>query len=261
MSALPVTALVASRNEGHLLGRCLESISFCDELIVIDIDSDDDTAAVAAAHGARVLRHGWVPIAERARIELAGEARYDWLLFADPDEVWPGSLALQIVALLPCLDSKVAVVDCPLRFYFRGRPLRGTVWGGVNRKRALARRDGVELRPTVTSGTRLRPGRSAWTVPFSGDNAIRHDWAPGYRALVAKHRRYLRLEGPDRRNDGLITGYRDIAATPLAGFYESFVRRAGYRDGATGLALSLLWSAYSTGAKVALLRELRRDAR
>jgi hypothetical protein len=44
----------------------------------------------------------------------------------------------------------------------------------------------------------------------------------------------------------------------LPAFYESFVRRRGYRDGLVGMGLSLLWAAYATGAKVALLRELRR---
>src|SRR5947209_3663579 len=41
---LPETALVSSHNEAHLLGRCLDSVAFCDEVIVIDIDSHDDTA-------------------------------------------------------------------------------------------------------------------------------------------------------------------------------------------------------------------------
>lgn len=255
---IPVTALIGSHNEAALLPRCLGSVAFCDEVIVIDIDSHDRTAAVAEEHGARVLRHEWVPIAERARLELVGEARHDWLLFLDPDEVLSPALARQIADMLPALDAEVAVVDCPWQFYFRGRPLRGTIWGGVTRKRTLARRGAADLRPTVHSGTRLRPGFRAHAIPYSGDNAIAHYWAPGYRALIAKHWRYLTLEGSDRYESGMITGYRDIVRTPWSGFRDSFITKQGYRDGLTGLALSILWSAYTTGAKVALLRELRR---
>jgi len=257
----PITAIIGSHNEADLLPRCLRSVAFCDEVIVIDIDSTDGTAAVAEELGARVLRHSWVPIAERARLELVGEAKHDWLLFLDPDEELPPSLARQIGELLPTLDADVGAVDCPWRFYFRNRPLRGTIWGGVTRKRTLALRGGAELRPTVHSGTRLCPGYRAHVIPYSGDNAIAHYWAPGYGALIAKHLRYLTLEGEDRYRSGMITGYRDVVRTPWLGLYESFVRRGGYRDGATGLALSLLWSAYSTGAKIALLRELRRRSR
>src|SRR5438309_1787459 len=149
---LPATALVSSHNEAHLLGRCLDSVAFCDEVIVIDIDSHDDTADVARAHGARVIEHVWVPIAERARLELLDEAQHDWLLFLDPDEILSPALAAQLTALVPALPPTVAVVDCPWQFYFRGKPLRGTFWGGVNRKRTLTRRGAAELRPTVHSG-------------------------------------------------------------------------------------------------------------
>ncbi len=257
----PVTAMIGSHNEARLLQRCLPSVAFCDEVIVIDIDSHDRTATIAAEHGARVLRHEWVPIAERARLDLVGEAKHDWLLFLDPDEVLPPTLAMQIAALLPSLESDVGVVDCPWQFYFRGKPVQGTIWGGITRKRTLARRGAADLRPTVHSGTRLLPGYRAREIPFSGDNAIAHYWAPGYRALIAKHWRYLKLEGQDRHDQGMITGYRDILRTPWPAFYESFVIRRGGRDGMTGFALSLVWSAYSTGAKLALLRELHRVSR
>lgn len=254
----PVTAIVSSHNEARLLDRCLPTLGFCEELIVIDIASDDDTTAVARRHGARVLHHDWVPIAERARLELVGEASHDWLLFMDPDEAVPATLAAELTELVPRLAEDVGVVDCPWQFYFRDRPLRGTVWGGISRKRTLARRGGAELRPTVHSGTKPLPGRRVEVVEYSGDNAILHYWAAGWRPLIEKHWRYLGLEGRDRLAQGLVTGVRDILATPLPAFYESFVRRKGYRDGLTGLGLSLLWAAYSTGAKIALLRELRR---
>jgi glycosyltransferase involved in cell wall biosynthesis len=254
---LPVSAIVASHNEAPLLERCLPSIGFCDEIIVIDIESSDDTAGVAAAHGARVLWHPWVPIAERARVKFIGEARHEWLLFLDPDEEVPPPLALELSELLPAVEADVGMIHCPYRYYFRGEPLRGTVWGGIKRKAALLRRDGVALRPTVHTGTRLRAGYRAQAIRFKGDNAIAHYWAPSYRVLLEKHRRYLRIEGADRRQQGLVTGFRDIALTPWRAFRESFFEKGGFRDGATGFWLSLLWGAYSTAAKVALLRELR----
>ena len=255
---LPVTAIVGSHDEADLLRRCLPSLRFCDEIVVIDIESSDDTASVAAEFGARVVPHPYVEIAERARMNIVDEVSNDWLLFLDPDEVFADPLATQIAELMPSLAADVGAVDCPWQFFFRGRPLRGTIWGGVNRKRTLVRRGRVELGPTVHSGTHLRPGFRAELVPYTGENAIRHDWAPGYRSLIGKHVRYLKLEGPDRRSRGLVTGYKDIARTPWRSFVESYVDREGFRDGVTGLALSGIWAAYCTGAKVALLRETRR---
>ena len=257
---LPVTAMVGSHNEAALLGRCLPSLRFCDEIIVIDIDSNDATATVASNLGARVVRHPYVEIAERARMHLVHEAAHEWLLFLDPDEVFPPALAVQLSDALPSLPGSIGAIDCPWQFYFRGRALRGTIWGGVNRKRTLVRRQGVELGPTVHSGTHLCPGFSAHQIPYSGNNAIEHYWAPGYRSLIRKHWRYLRLEGPDQYSRGLVTGYKDVLGTPARAFADSFFTHRGFRDGPTGLALSSIWATYSTGAKVALLREQRRRA-
>jgi hypothetical protein len=128
----------------------------------------------------------------------------------------------------------------------------------MSRKRTIVRRSAVDLPSAVHTSVPLRAGFEAHVIPFTGDNAVAHYWATGYRDLIAKHVRYLRLEGAARRDKGLVTGYRDIASTLPQSFSESFVAREGFRDGPRGLALSLLWAIYSTGAKIALLRELKR---
>lgn len=260
---LPLTALVSSRNEGHLLPRCLDSIAFCDEVIVIDIDSADATAATASARGATVVHHDYVPIAEIARVTVAPRARHDWLLVLDPDEEVPSALADVVRGLLSGLDSDVAAVDAPRQYYFAGRPLHGTTWGGPNRRRLLVRRSAVELTPAIWGGMRIKDGFHVVGLPFTSETAIAHYWARGYRDLVSRHRRYLRLEPGDRADAGEVTGWKAVLGTPVREFWRSFVARRGYSDGVTGLALSVFWAAFRTAGEVGLLRELRRrrDAR
>jgi len=257
MKSLPVTALVSSRNEGHLLRRCLPHIAFCDEVIVIDIDSHDDTRAVAEANGARVVRHDYVPIAEWARVTVAPQARHDWLLVVDPDEEVPAPLAAEVAAMLPTLADDVAAVDAPRQYFFAGRALRGTVWGGPNKRRLLVRRTAVELTPTIWGGMLIRDGFRVLELPFTPKTAIVHNWASGYRELIGRHRRYLRLERVDRATAGEITGVKAVATTPVRAFRESFIVKHGYRDGLRGLLLSLFWAAFRTSGELALLRELR----
>jgi hypothetical protein len=258
--ALPITAIIASHNEADLLAERLPELVFCREILVVDLESNDGTAAVAAAAGpgVRLLRRPLAPIVELVRAEVAGEAAEDWLLLIDPDESVPPALAADVRRVFASLPPRVGAVDCPWQFWFRGSPLRGTVWGGISRKRVLVRRDAVDLPLTVHARIQLRPGYELRSIDYTGDNAIAHHWAPGYRALVAKHVRYLRHEGRARAGLGLVTGYRDILRTPWRGFAESFVARRGFRDGGRGLLLSVLWASYSTAAQVALLRELRR---
>lgn len=255
--SLQVTALVASRNEAELLRRCLPRIAFCDEVIVIDIESGDDTELVAQANGARVVRHDYVPIAEWARVTVAPQARHDWLLVVDPDEEVPAALAKTVAELLPTLDPDVAAVDAPRQYFFRGRPLRGTVWGGPNRRRLLVRRSAVDLTPTIWGGMQLKEGFRVLELPFTAETAIAHHWANGYRALLDRHRRYLRLEPVDRADAREITGWKAFVTMPTRAFRESFVAKRGYRDGLTGLLLSLCWASFRTRSELGLLRELR----
>jgi len=252
---------VTSRNEAAGLERCLPTIQFCDELIVIDLESSDGSAAVARAHGAEVVPHALVPIAEWARVDVVPRARHDWLLFLDPDEQVPAALTDELAALLPELDEDVAIVFAPWQFHFGERPLRGTIWGGENRKRLLVRRSAVELTPTIWGGTTLLDGYRALELPFTAETAIIHHWVGGYRDWIRKHLRYLRLEPVDRARRDETTGIRAIATTPWRAFRESFVDRRGYRDGLTGLGLSVLWALYRTSAEIALLREVRRRLR
>jgi hypothetical protein len=156
------------------------------------------------------------------------------------------------------LANDVAAVDAPRQYYFAGKPLRGTVWGGSNYRRLLVRRTAVELTPRIWGGMRLRPGFRVEVMPFTTDTAIVHRWSPGYRELVRRHLRYLRIEPADRLAAGEITGLRTVAAMPLRSFFESFVAKKGYRDGAHGFALSLVWAWFRTAGEIRLYRRLQR---
>lgn len=256
-ASVAVSAIVSSRNEGHLLDRCLAAIAFCDEILVVDVASDDDTAAVAERNGARVVRHAYVPIAEAARVDVAPQARHDWILVVDPDEEVPPALAAEVARLLREIPEDVAAVDAPRQYYFAGRPLRGTVWGGPNKRRLLVRRSAVTLTAAIWGGMSVHDGYRVMQLPFTPETAIAHRWANGFGELRERHRRYLELEPVDRAAAGEITGYRAVATTPWRAFRESYFARRGYLDGLTGLRLSFFWAWFRTRGELALLRRLR----
>jgi hypothetical protein len=180
------------------------------------------------------------------------------LLIRDPDEVVPPSLAAEVVRLFDTLEEDVGIVAAPIRRYFGGRAIQGGVWGGVKRALLLARRGAVEFPTTVHSKVDLNPGYRLLEIEPRSDNWIRHYWVSGYRSFVAKHLRYLPLEGRDRAAAGEVTGWRAVLSTPWRSFISTYVRERGYLDGVRGVSLALLWSAYRTAAELALLRELRR---
>jgi glycosyltransferase involved in cell wall biosynthesis len=90
-SAHGISACVVCRNEADRIRPCLASLDWVDEIIVMDLQSTDESAQIARDHGATVIEREPLPIVEPLRNELAGHARHAWILALDPDErVTPG---------------------------------------------------------------------------------------------------------------------------------------------------------------------------
>jgi len=83
--AIPVSAIVLTRNEEEMLPGCLESLAWADEILVVDSFSTDRTVEIARRSGARVVQHPFANFAAQ-RNYAQTQARYDWVLFIDADE-------------------------------------------------------------------------------------------------------------------------------------------------------------------------------
>lgn len=129
---LPISALVVSFNEADILARCLNSIQFCDEIIVYDLGSSDNSVEVAKNAGATVRKHKRVPHAELIYAEGLSELKHDWVLLTDPDEEINAELRKELVEKFAKLPARVAAIRVPMQYYFKSHALKGTIWGGVS---------------------------------------------------------------------------------------------------------------------------------
>lgn len=90
-----LTAIIITKNEAANIGDCLDSVAFCDERIVVDCGSDDDTAAIARSRGAQVTEHGWRGFGPQKNFALS-LATGEWVLSIDADERVTPELAAAI---------------------------------------------------------------------------------------------------------------------------------------------------------------------
>src|SRR5258708_6256521 len=95
---LPLSLVIITRDAAHELADCLASAAFAAETIVVDSGSRDDTAALAARLGARVIEHAWEGFGPQKNFAVA-QARHDWVLCLDADERVTPELAAAIRAL------------------------------------------------------------------------------------------------------------------------------------------------------------------
>ena len=116
-----ISAIVQTYNAAEHLERCLHALAPFDEILVVDMESTDDTAAIAARCGARVVvkERGEHRIVEAYRNFAIHEARYDWVLVVDADEIVPRALADYLYAEIE-RDPSPRAIMIPIRNYFMG---------------------------------------------------------------------------------------------------------------------------------------------
>ena len=92
-----ISACIIAFNEADRLRDCLTSLAFCDEIVVVDSGSTDATAAIASAHGARVLHRAFDGYRSQKAFCVA-QASHDWVLCLDADERVSDALRASILA-------------------------------------------------------------------------------------------------------------------------------------------------------------------
>jgi hypothetical protein len=123
-ATLPVTVIVAARNEARNLPRCLESLRDVGEVYVVDSESTDRTVEIARSFGVHVVQFhyqgGWPKKRQWAMDSLP--LAYDWVLLLDADEALTPELAEEIRGVVH--DARFNGYYIALRMYFIGHELR-----------------------------------------------------------------------------------------------------------------------------------------
>ena len=94
-----LSAIVITKNEAANIADCLDSLAFCEERIVVDCGSSDNTIDIARSKGARIEFHEWRGFGEQKNFALS-LATGTWILSIDADERVTPALALAIEAAL-----------------------------------------------------------------------------------------------------------------------------------------------------------------
>ena len=226
-----ITACIIARDEFADLPDCLASVAFCDEVVLVDSGSTDDTMQIAAAAGARVIEHPWRGFAAQRNVAL-DHAHGDWVLEIDADERVSPRLRGEIEAFLADPPPGVRLAGLPLREMFLGHALGRSAKYPKYRHRLLLR--GAyrhDERRTVHEG--LVPDASVH--PFEGD--LIHLLATNWGEALGDARRYARLEAGQlqaRRTPAALL--KGAVLRPAVKLLYRLTADGGWRDGWAGTA-------------------------
>ena len=232
-----ISACIVARDEEDRLPACLDSLGFCDEILVVDSHSRDRTREIAAAHGARVLERDWPGHVAQKEFAIR-EAKHDWVLCVDADERISPELAAEIARLRADGFDGCAGYVVPRRSRYLGRWIRHGTWYPDWKLRLFDRRRGrwggrdPHDRVELEGATRRLAGE------------LLHDPYRTFAEHLATIDRYTTTMADQLHADGKRARIVDLLLRPPLRFLGFYVLRLGFLDGWRGLLLAVLAAHY-----------------
>lgn len=229
MSKRPgISAVVQTYNAEQHLDRCLEALKCFDEILVVDMESTDSTAQIAARHGARfiVKERGEHRIVEAHRDFAIHTATYDWVLVVDADEIVPPALAEYLYRAIEA-DSSPRAFLIPIKNYFMGRWLRSSYPDYILR---FFNRVGARWPYEIHS--RVEHQGPKVKIP-----AKRNDLAFIHLSNEDMHSSIIKINAyTDREKNRRRTKFKPLQFLydPAYRFFKRYVLKGGFRDGMPG---------------------------
>ncbi|MBW2092314.1 MAG: glycosyltransferase family 2 protein [Deltaproteobacteria bacterium] len=246
-----LSAAIITYNEETNISACLKSVSWADEIVIVDSGSTDRTVELCREYTDKVFYREWSGYAaqkNRAFDLTTGS----WILSLDADERVTSELALEIKELLQHPQADIAGYYVPRKVFYRGKWLR---YGDFypERRLRLFRRDHGQCGPQAVHET----------IEVDGETGVlRHHLEHySYHSVsdyLDRMQRYSNLSAEEYLRRGRRTGPLRMSAHAGFNFIKMFFLQRGFLDGYEGFLMACLYSIY-TFVKYAKLIELSRQ--
>jgi glycosyltransferase involved in cell wall biosynthesis len=271
-----ISVLILTLNEEENLAACLDSIGWCDDILVVDSFSTDRTLDIAERRGCRLLQRRFDSFASQRNFGLEkGNWKHDWVLHLDADEVVTPDLRDEL--LRTARGGAKDAYRLASKMMFQGRWLKHSGMYPCYQVR-FGRRDKLRFVQVGHGQREALPGEALGTLR---EPLLHYSFSKGLDDWFEKHNRYSTQEaqhqiagGPTKRLPLGSFGSRDpvvrwramkelssrLPARPLFRFLYLFFFRLGFLDGIPGFHYSVLVSIYDYMI-VAKTDELKRKSK
>jgi glycosyltransferase involved in cell wall biosynthesis len=256
-----ISVVILTLNEGSNLARCLDSVRWSDDVVVVDSGSSDDTVQIAKAAGARVLVRKFDTFAGQRNfaMETAG-FRHGWVLHLDADEVVTHALREEMLALAAAPSPDFPVYRIPSRLMFLGRWLRHAGMYPAYQVR-LGQAGALRFVDYGHGQREVQPAEQVGTLRHALDH---HNFSKGINDWFQRPLKYARREAvqamgeagsgaslgalssrdPTTRRRALKQLAYRLPLRPLLRFAYVYVVRRGFLDGSAGFDYAVMMGIY-----------------
>lgn len=244
---LPISVIILTKNEEKGLPSCLGSVSFAEDIVVLDAGSKDSTVEIAKSFGCRVFVEEWKGYGPQKQSALE-KTHYKWVLSLDADERIPHETAQVISKVIQ--DPKAQAYGFPRKNFFHGKWIKYSGWWPDRVIRLFDKEQG-EFKGIIHETWATQGKIAHLKVP------IEHYSYQNYSQMLKKLDEYSSTMARELLNKG-------IKVNPLTPFLHggwmfirSYFLKLGFLDGLDGFVISFM-NACNSFFKYAKLLELQR---
>lgn len=243
-----ISAVVVCFNEEDNIGSCLESLKWCDEIVVVDSFSTDKTVEICRRYTDRIVQRPWAGYRDQMAFACSLATR-EWVFLVDADERVSPELREEIQESLVRYGSSIVALSVPRLVHYLGRWWwRGGWYPGYKIK--LFRRDqgvfcGLDPHPRITVGGQVRRLRNP-LLHFSYRDITDH---------IDRINHLTTTSAQEMRRSGRNWRWMDNLLRPVVRFLRFYLWKRGFLEGFPGFFVAVT-AAYYVFLKYAKLTEL-----
>lgn len=229
-----VSAIVNTLNEEYRLRDCLESLRWADEIVLVDMHSEDQTRQIAKSFGCRVLLHERLGHVEPARQFSVDAAEHDWVLVVDPDERVSLGLADWIRNQPDSPDANGFRI--PRRNHYGVNWMQCCGWFPDAQLR-LYHRQHASYSDRMHRGLTIEG--KVGTLPENGEAYLNHMCFDSLEDRFGSINRYSSIAAKGLAKEGRHVGAMGLIGRTFFTFARAYFLQKGWRAGGVGAVLAL----------------------
>lgn len=228
---LKISAIIITKDEEHSIRECLQSISWVDEIIVVDSESKDQTLKICKEFRAKIFTKSWQGFGPQKN-EAIKHAKYKWILSIDADEIITPELKKEIIAITKSNNPSEAYSICRRSFYC-GRLIKFSGWQSdfvvrFFQKKFCKFSDDLVHEKVLVNGVTLK------TKSYMIHNAFEN-----FEEVIKKINVYSSLSASMFYKKNRKSSLKKAILHAFWSFIKTYIFKLGFLDGKYGFMLSI----------------------
>lgn len=244
---MKISIIINTFNEEKNIENCLESVKWADEIVVVDMYSEDNTVGIARKYTDKIFFFERMGYADPARQFALEKASNGWILVLDADELVPLKLMNKLHEIIDkdCGD----VIYIPRNNYFAGKQIHNMGWGALDdlqprffKKKYLSFGEKIHDFYNINEDARI------YKITDPREGFIHFSYLD-FEDYIDRLNKYTSIESKNifenKENQNQQKNIISLLVKLLNVFFSNYIRKRAYKDGFRGLSLSLLAVMYN----------------